>query len=79
MCEALSKLGGIELVFIDDDPLEERFDTIRKVLQRATRWVVVHDAERESVHHVLDDWWPFACDSTTAVFWNPAGMRRRWR
>lgn len=74
MCDDLPKLD-FDLIFVDDDPLEGRVDTIAAVLSGAPRLVVVHDRERSLVRDAIDRW-PRTEDETTAVFWNPGGLER---
>lgn len=50
VADALPPLDGFDLVFVDDDPVEDRERTIRLVLARAQGLVVIHDTEYEPYH-----------------------------
>lgn len=51
--DALPDLSDFDLVFVDDDPIEERQKTIRKVLAEAPGLVVIHDTNDPSIHDLI--------------------------
>lgn len=46
----LPDLADFDLVFVDDDPVEERLLTIERVLSEATGLVVIHDTNDPRIH-----------------------------
>lgn len=49
----LPDLKDFDLVFVDDDPVEERLLTIKKVLKEATGLVVIHDTNHPPIHTLI--------------------------
>lgn len=42
-----------DLVFVDDDPVDDRLNTITEVIERATGLVVIHDTDYPPFHKLI--------------------------
>ena len=54
---------GFDLIFVDDDPVDAREQTIAKVLAKATGLVVIHDTDYEPFHRQIA-WRPNHTDTS---------------
>ena len=50
IADHLPDLTGYDLVFVDDDPIDARAETLRRVLGKARGLVVVHDTDDGRIH-----------------------------
>lgn len=55
VADHLPDLSPFDLVFVDDDPVEERVATLKRVIRRTPCPIVAHDADHELLHPVLRD------------------------
>jgi hypothetical protein len=53
IAENLPDLGGFDLVFVDDDPVDGRAETLKAVLAKAPGLVVVHDSDDGRLHKYI--------------------------
>ena len=53
VADRLPGLDGYDLIFVDDDPVEGRVETLKKVLAKARGIVVVHDTDHHLIHPLI--------------------------